>query len=77
MAKPPLINVYKVGAVITRGDCPICREAIFKDSKIGETTMNDVPDAYDRHLKDKHSDVLREDASQAAARIVREATEDH
>jgi hypothetical protein len=76
MAKPQLINVVKVGDTITQGDCPICRVTFSHSSFLGEITKNQIPDMYVKHLEEKHSDVLKEDASQAASRIVREATKD-
>ena len=76
MWKPNLINVTELSGIIVQGTCPICREILKHESGVGEENKNDVPDQYQAHLKEKHPDVLREDASQAAARIVREATKD-
>ena len=69
MWKPKLISVTEISGIIVQGTCPICR-AIFMHKSGVEENKNDLPDQYEAHLKEKHPDVLKEDASQAAARIV-------
>ena len=75
MAKPNLIITERLGEIVTKGTCPICRVTFAHGGKVGEDSKNQIPDMYTAHLKEKHPEILREDASQAAARIVREATE--
>jgi hypothetical protein len=76
MWKPKLISVTELSGIIVQGTCPICRAIFMHKSGVGEENKNDLPDQYEAHLKEKHPDVLKEDSSQAAARIVREATKD-
>jgi hypothetical protein len=76
MWKPKLISVTELSGIIVQGTCPICRAIFRHKSGVGEENKNDLPDQYEAHLKEKHPDVLKEDSSQAAARIVREATKD-
>jgi len=74
MKKPELINRTEVDGILVQGTCPICRVTFAHDGKLGENSKNQVPAMYARHLQYEHVDVLAEDAAQAAARIVREAT---
>jgi hypothetical protein len=75
MKKPSLINCKAENGILVQGTCPICRATFAHNGKPGENTENQVPAMYARHLQDRHLDVLAEDASQAAIRIVRQATE--
>ena len=73
MPKPSLINVTKVNDMITQGTCPICKVTFLHGAEIGESSKDQVPNMYTAHLNEKHAG---EDFSQAAARIVREATKE-
>jgi hypothetical protein len=74
MWKPRLVSVTEVAGIIVRGTCPICRKIFMHESGVGEENKDDVPNQYQAHLNEQHADVFKDDASQAAARIVREAT---
>jgi hypothetical protein len=73
MKKPHLIITDGPLGLGLRGTCSSCPETEFDTSVIGkeqgEATLQAI---FDVHFKTIH---LREDASQAAARIVKEATE--
>ena len=73
MWKPKLISVTELSGIIVQGTCPICRASFMHKSSVGEENKNDLPDQYEAHSKEKHPDVLKEDASQAR-REVREPT---
>jgi len=73
MKVPSAILIKKVPATVK---CPACSQTFCISSYQGsgvENKLEQVESEYQRHFKEKHS---REDASQAAARIVREATKD-
>jgi len=77
MKKPELrIRKYN-GQSPIEAVCSSCGDAIpfFVAARGGKPEDNqaELQAAFDRHFKETH---LREDASQAAARIVKEATED-
>ncbi len=69
MKKPELIITERKGRFIAT--CSSCPESIF-NSELGEKDQDYFQRAFNLHFKTVH---MREDASQAAARIVREATE--
>lgn len=70
MKKPELVvTEYKGRFVAT---CSACPESVFR-AEIAENDQEYFQRAFNLHFKNVH---MREDASQAAARIVREATED-
>ena len=73
MKKPELVVMKHKGRAV--GKCSSCQESVFRidistDSSDHE---NDLERAFRAHFMTVH---MREDASQAAARIVREATEE-
>jgi hypothetical protein len=79
MKKPELqIRKWTSSQVPGEAVCSSCQDKypFFVSARPGnrETNMAELQDAFARHFKEVH---LREDASQAAARIVREATENH
>ena len=73
MAKPKLIIIHRLpnGAPIA-GRCSVCRENIENNQPPNKEHTIDA--AFDLHVRQRHS---KEDVSQAAARIVREATKDN
>jgi len=60
---------------ITEAVCSLCNERLELGNEVGSSKEQDmkVRAAFGIHMNAKHR---REDASQAAARIVKEATED-
>jgi hypothetical protein len=77
MKKPELrVKRYGSNQAPIEAECSSCGTAIpsFISTRGGtpQENMAELQEAFDRHFKEMH---LREDASQAAARIVREATE--
>lgn len=60
------------------GECSDCRKKFSPDAKLARKEQEiAMRENFLRHLKEKHSPKPnKEDFSQAAARIVREATED-
>ena len=78
MRKPSLRVTKWLGDVPVEGECTSCADAKFKITPATprptrEEYAKTLQQEFDRHFKYVH---MREDASQAAARIVREATED-
>jgi len=78
MKKPELqIRKWTSSQVPVEAVCSSCqdKQPFFVSARPGtrEGNMAELQEAFDRHFKQVH---LREDVSQAAARIVREATED-
>ena len=77
MKKPTLVITKRAGSIPIKGKCSSCPEVEFStEGKIGTAAehMNALREEFKLHFADVH---MREDASQAAARIVREATENH
>jgi Zn ribbon nucleic-acid-binding protein len=76
MNAPALKVSSYVGGEPTAWKCPACSEPFHLAPYEGTETekVDQMKAAYAKHFKDRHS---REDFSQAAARIVREATENH
>jgi hypothetical protein len=72
MAKPELEVTHRFanGAPLA-WRCSVCHENIAENQPLNDA--NTVEAAFDLHKKQRHS----EDFSQAAARIVREATKGH
>jgi hypothetical protein len=73
MKTPPLKLIHEIGGSKT-WKCAACYEPFDLRPYTGtpEERFAQMTAAYEKHFKDRHS---HEDASQAAARIVREATE--
>ena len=59
---------------ITEGKCSLCDEHLELGNDVGSAKEQDMKlkAAFGRHMADKHR---KEDSSQAALRVVREATE--
>ena len=77
MKKPTLVIPKRAGSIPIKGKCSSCPEVEFStEGKIGTAAehMNALREEFKLHFADVH---MREDASQAAARIVRQATENH
>ena len=77
MKKPTLVITKRADSIPIKGKCSSCPEVEFStEGKIGTGAehMNALREEFKLHFADVH---MREDASQAAARIVREATENH
>jgi hypothetical protein len=80
MKKPELLVTAHsgAGALPTEGTCTSCPNEKFRikvpDNLDRADALKSLQRQFDQHFKRIH---IREDASQAAARIVREATEDH
>ena len=77
MKKPTLVITKRAGSIPIKGKCSSCPEVEFStEGKIGTGAehMNALREEFKLHFADVH---MREDASQAAARIVRQATENH
>ena len=76
MKKPTLVITKHKGSIAIKGKCSSCPEVEFStEGKIGTAAehLNALHEEFKLHFEDVH---IREDASQAAARIVREATKD-
>lgn len=78
MKKPSLRVTKWLGEIPVGGECTSCAEVRFQITPASHRPNRDeykdtLQREFDRHFKQVHT---REDASQAAARIVREATED-
>jgi hypothetical protein len=73
MKKPHLVVMERRDEIPVRGTCSACPDMIFAPAVMGDRRYNFevLRKLFDEHFKKVH---LREDASQAAARIVREAT---
>jgi hypothetical protein len=76
MKAPNLIVTNFIGGQPQAWKCPACRETFDLSPYPGtpQEKIDQMVAAYEKHFKDRHG---KEDASQAAARIVREATENH
>ena len=75
MKKPTLVITKHTGSIPIRGKCSSCPEVKFStEGKIGTAAehLNALHEEFKLHFDNVH---MREDGSQAAARIVREATE--
>jgi hypothetical protein len=75
MKKPHLEITAWEGEFPVRGKCSSCSDTDFTANPRSTEKNQHLLDAmFDNHFKRVH---MREDASQAAARIVREATDNH
>ena len=76
MKKPELTITKSDGIVPVEGSCTSCPDVRFKvphPERMGPPeAQNMLNGQFKKHFREIH---MREDASQAAARIVREATE--
>jgi hypothetical protein len=76
MKMPSLVITKHSGSIPIRDKCSSCREVKFStEGKVGTAVehLNALHEEFKLHFEDVH---MREDASQAAARIVRESTRD-
>jgi hypothetical protein len=73
MTKPELVITSKPDDDFLTGECSSCPQAKFKLTTNNLSQKKILRAMFDQHFKRIH---MREDASQAAARIVREATEE-
>jgi hypothetical protein len=75
MGKAEPIATRTIDERITEGKCSLCNERLELGNDVGSAKEQEMKlkAAFGRHMNAKHR---REDASQAAARIVKEATED-
>ena len=75
MENPKAIITQKMDGRITKAECSACGEALATWNDVGSEKEEEMKlkAALGRHVNAKHRS---EDASQAAARIVREATQD-
>jgi hypothetical protein len=77
MKKPSLCVTKWLGDIPLQGGCSSCPDVVFgvrptprpHREEYGQTLQRE----FDQHFKEVH---MRKDASQAAAQIVREATQD-
>jgi hypothetical protein len=77
MKKPHLVILEKVSSIPVKGGCSSCKETVFSTgSAISSLQQHQtmLEQSFREHFRTVHE---REDGSQAAARIVREATENH
>lgn len=73
MAKEPTLRIVSHDPLVFQ--CTACGlKYDGEDATFGATKLLAL--AFMKHITEKHKDSLREDFSQAAARIVREATKD-
>ncbi len=74
MKKPHLVVTERRGEIPVRGTCSACPEVMLAPAVMGDRSYNFalLRELFNEHFKKVH---LREDASQAAVRIVREATD--
>jgi hypothetical protein len=78
MKKPTMQVTERINGIPVQATCSSCHNTTFHaGSKIGGTAEENertLKALFDHHFETIH---LKEDASQAAARVVREATENH
>jgi hypothetical protein len=72
MKKPHLVILSDEADPILKGRCSSCEGVTFSLSRNTESSLALIHGMFSEHFRLVH---IREDASQAAARIVREATE--
>jgi hypothetical protein len=75
MEKPHLVIIKEVNLTPVQGVCSSCKDVVFNiDSNVAFARENkqNLENQFREHFRNVHE---REGASQAAARIVREATE--
>ena len=76
MKKPHLLILGDVGGIPTEGGCSSCKDVLFSTgAELGEAQEhhNKLEGLFREHFRKVH---MYEDASQTAAPIVREATEE-
>jgi hypothetical protein len=76
MKKPHLVILGETGGIPTKGGCSSCKDVLFTtgaDAGAVQEHQGKLEKLFREHFRKVH---MREDASQAAARIVREATEE-
>jgi hypothetical protein len=73
MKKPHLIILSDAADPILKGRCSSCENVTFSLSRNTESSLALIHGMFSEHFRKAH---IREDDSPAAARIVREATED-
>jgi hypothetical protein len=60
------------------GGCSHCQETFTIPLETAVTDRRKrLMEEFEKHIREKHPELLKQDASQAAARIVKESTEDH
>ena len=77
MKKPSLVIIKWQGRNPVVGTCSSCPQTRFStEGKFGKPSEHEreLRDLFNQHFRTVH---MREDASQATARIVKEATENH
>lgn len=72
MKQPHLEIMSDENAPIVKGRCSSCVDVTFSISQTAESPLALIHGMFSEHFKKVH---MHEDASQAAARIVREATD--
>jgi hypothetical protein len=75
MKKPELEITQRINGIPVEGRCSACPGFMFhSEGTVGKSGDHEqrLKDMFAEHFKNVH---MREDASQAAARVVREATE--
>jgi hypothetical protein len=77
MKKPSLVIIKWQGRNPVVGTCSSCPQTRFStEGKFGKPSEHEreLRDLFNQHFRTVH---MREDASQATARMVKEATENH
>lgn len=73
MRKPHLVITERAGNIPVQGGCSSCPQATFSASALASSNEQRLQALFNEHFRKVH---MPEDASQAAARSVREATEE-
>jgi len=73
MTKPHLEILSEADDTLLRGRCSACKDVTFSLSRSTESSLALIHGMFSEHFRKVH---MSEDASQVAARIVREATKD-
>jgi hypothetical protein len=75
MKKPHLVIIEEINGTPVQGVCSSCKDVVFNtDANVAfaREHKQNLANQFREHFRNVHE---REDASQAAARIVREATD--
>lgn len=75
MNEPYLVFIGETGGIPTKGRCSACKDVLFitgPDAGVAQEHPSKLEELFRDHVRKIH---MREDANQATARIVREATE--
>jgi hypothetical protein len=75
MMQPHLVIIGETGGILTKGRCSSCKDVLFTTGAIPGTARehrSKLGKLFRDHFRNVH---MRKDASQAAARIVKEGTE--